>query len=106
MRSNLSWRRPRKSRVPQISRTRSRSPATRTARSIEELRESRNIVMAKNTSVYGMYNNRVDVERAVDALRAAGFRNTDISVLFSENVGTKDFAHEKGTKAPEGAATG
>lgn len=62
--------------------------------------------MAKNTSVYGMYNNRLDVERAVDALRAAGFRNTDISVLFSENVGTKDFAHEKGTKAPEGAATG
>jgi hypothetical protein len=42
----------------------------------------------------------------VDALKAAGFRNTDISVLFPENVGTKDFAHEKGTKAPEGASTG
>src|SRR6202022_1816787 len=42
----------------------------------------------------------------VDALRAAGFRNTDISVLFPENVGSKDFAHEKGTKAPEGATTG
>ena len=42
----------------------------------------------------------------MEALKADGFRNTDISVLFPENVGTKDFAHEKGTKAPEGASTG
>jgi hypothetical protein len=42
----------------------------------------------------------------VDALQAAGFRNTDISVLFPENVGTKDFAHKKETKAPEGTAAG
>jgi len=27
-------------------------------------------------------------------------------VLFPHNEGTKDFAHEKGTKAPEGAAAG
>ena len=46
------------------------------------------------------------METGVAALKDAGFRNTDISVLFPENVGTKDFAHEKGTKAPEGAATG
>ena len=46
------------------------------------------------------------VERAVSALKDEGFRATDISVLFPENVGTKDFAHEKGTKAPEGASTG
>ncbi len=46
------------------------------------------------------------MESAVDALKAAGFRNTDISVLMPENMGTKDFAHEKNTKAPEGAATG
>jgi hypothetical protein len=46
------------------------------------------------------------VENGVDALKAAGFRNTDISVLFPENVGTKDFAHKKGTKAPEGATAG
>jgi hypothetical protein len=43
------------------------------------------------------------VEGAVEALKEAGFRNTDISVLFPENVGSRDFAHEKGTKAPEGA---
>jgi hypothetical protein len=60
----------------------------------------------KNTAVFGIYSNYAGVESAVDALKAAGFRNTDISVLFPENVGTKDFAHEKGTKAPEGATTG
>src|SRR6266436_5889044 len=60
----------------------------------------------KNTAAFGIYANRVDVENAVDALKAAGFRNTDISVLFPQNVGTKDFAHEKHTKAPEGATTG
>src|SRR5215831_9039707 len=60
----------------------------------------------KNTAAFSIYRNRVSVESAVDALRAAGFRNTDISVLFPENKGTKDFAHEKGTKAPEGATAG
>src|ERR1700716_2134656 len=60
----------------------------------------------KNTAVFGIYSSYAQVESAVDALRAAGFRNTDISVLFPENVGSKDFGHEKGTKAPEGATTG
>jgi Protein of unknown function (DUF3341) len=60
----------------------------------------------KNTAVFGIYPNTIAVEEAVDALRVAGFRATDISVLFPENVGTKDFAHQKGTKAPEGATTG
>jgi hypothetical protein len=46
------------------------------------------------------------VDSAVDALKATGFKNTDISVLFPENEGTKDFAHEKDTKAPEGATAG
>jgi len=46
------------------------------------------------------------VEQAVEALQNAGFRNTDISVLFPDNKGTKDFAFEKGTKAPEGATVG
>ena len=60
----------------------------------------------KNTSVLGIYTGYAAVERAVDELREAGFRNTDISVLFPANAGTKDFAHEKNTKAPEGAVTG
>lgn len=46
------------------------------------------------------------IESAVDALKADGFRSTDISVLMPEKVSTKEFAHEKHTKAPEGAATG
>src|SRR3984957_10994844 len=62
--------------------------------------------MSRNTSVFGIYRDRPSVEEAVDTLRAAGFRNTDISVLFQENEGTKDLAHEKNTKAPEGATTG
>src|SRR5712691_846639 len=67
----------------------------------------RRIDMAgKNTAVFGIYPAYASVENAVDALRAAGFRSTDISVLFPENVGTKDFAHQKGTKAPEGASAG
>jgi len=64
------------------------------------------IMAGKNTAVFGIYPSYEAVERGVDALRSAGFRNTDISVLFPENEGTKDFAHAKGTKAPEGATAG
>jgi len=60
----------------------------------------------KNTAVFGLYGSQAEAERAVSALQSAGFRSTDISVLFPENEGTKDFAHEKGTKAPEGATAG
>jgi hypothetical protein len=42
----------------------------------------------------------------VNQLRAAGFSSNDISVLFPDTTGTKDFAHEQHTKVPEGAATG
>ena len=59
-----------------------------------------------NTSVFGIYRTRENASHAVDALRYAGYRNTDISALLPENKGTKDFAHEKNTKAPEGAAAG
>ncbi|MHB8736435.1 MAG: DUF3341 domain-containing protein, partial [Terriglobales bacterium] len=59
-----------------------------------------------NTAVFGIYSSQDQVSDAVMQLKAAGFRNTDISVLFPENQGTKDFAVEKNTKAPEGATTG
>jgi len=42
----------------------------------------------------------------VDRLKTAGFSPNDISVLFPDKAGTKDFAHEQHTKAPEGAVTG
>src|SRR5215475_10721412 len=60
----------------------------------------------KNTAVFGIYRDRGTLETAVDTLRQEGFRNTDISLLLPENEGTKDFAHKKNTKAPEGTATG
>ncbi|HEY6991009.1 MAG TPA: general stress protein [Bryobacteraceae bacterium] len=60
----------------------------------------------KNTAAYGIYRTRADAEQAIDRLLASGFRNEDISVLLQDNLGTKDFAHEKHTKAPEGATTG
>src|SRR5437762_8934774 len=60
----------------------------------------------KNTAVFGIYSGQMNAEDGVDMLKVAGFRNTDISVLFPDNQGTKDFAHEKQTKAPEGAVAG
>ena len=60
----------------------------------------------KNTAAFGIYPSRAGVETAVDALRTAGFRNTDVSVLYPENVGSKDLGHVKATKAPEAATTG
>jgi len=60
----------------------------------------------KNTAVFGIYPSYANVESGVDGLRAAGFSNRDISVLFPESAGTRDFAHEKETKAPEGASAG
>jgi|SRR5581483_2815550 len=60
----------------------------------------------KNVSVFAIFRSREAVEEAVTALERAGFRNTDISVLLPENEGTKDLAHEKHTKAPEGATAG
>lgn len=59
-----------------------------------------------NTSVYGIYSNRSQLELAVEQLKTAGYRNTDISVLFPHNEGSKDFAIKNSTKAPEGAAAG
>ena len=60
----------------------------------------------KNTAVFGIYSTQEAAASVVDTLQAAGFRREDISVLYAENVGSKDFAHEKATKAPEGAAAG
>jgi hypothetical protein len=62
--------------------------------------------MAKNTSVIGIYEDRTTVSDAIDVLQRAGYRATDISILSSDNQGSKDFAHEKHTKAPQGAAMG
>jgi hypothetical protein len=60
--------------------------------------------MAK--AVFCLVDNETQAERIVDGLKSAGFPNNDISVLFPDKSGTRDFAHEQNTKAPEGAATG
>jgi len=62
--------------------------------------------MARNTSVMGIYPDRTTVSDAVNVLRKAGYRATDISVLASDNAGSKDFALEKHSKAADGAAMG
>src|SRR6201988_4930068 len=60
----------------------------------------------KKTSVFGIYSNLTQAERAVDTLVRGGFSHNDISVLAPDQQSTKDFAHEQHTKAPEGATTG
>jgi len=57
-------------------------------------------------SVFCIAHTEAQAIAIVDQLRAAGFSHNDISVLFPDRTGTKDFAHEQHTKAPEGAATG
>jgi len=60
----------------------------------------------KNQSAFGIYSDQATVTDAIDALKNGGFRSTDISVLYPENLGSKDFGHERHSKAPEGAVAG
>jgi len=57
-------------------------------------------------AVFCIAKSEVQAEAIVNHLKGAGFSNNDISVLFPDKRGTKDFAHEQHTKAPEGTATG
>src|ERR1700683_3476531 len=60
----------------------------------------------KKTAVFGIYKSVSQAEQAVDQIAAAGFSSNENSVLLPDNQSTKDFAHEKNTKAPEGTVTG
>jgi hypothetical protein len=62
--------------------------------------------MASNISVMGIYPDRTTVSDAVNVLQKTGYRAMDISVLSSDNQGSKDFGHEYRTKGLEGAAAG
>lgn len=57
-------------------------------------------------AVFGIFDDKMALERAVSRLKEEEFRNTDISVLMPSPESTQNFAHEKATKAPEGASTG
>jgi hypothetical protein len=61
----------------------------------------------KKVAVFGIYRGVSEAERGVDALVQQGsFSNSDVSVLMPDRQSSKDFAHEKHTKAPEGTTTG
>lgn len=62
--------------------------------------------MSKNKSVVGIVDDQARAESILGALQSAGFSTNDISVLMPDKRGTKDFAHEHNTKAPEGAVAG
>jgi hypothetical protein len=57
-------------------------------------------------AVMCIVENQLQAESIVGQLQAAAFSNNDISVLFPNKSGTKDFAHVHSTKAPEGAVVG
>ena len=61
---------------------------------------------SKNTAVFGIYATPGTAEAAVDHLIRKGFSNASISVLLPDDESTRAFAHEKNTKAPEGATAG
>jgi hypothetical protein len=69
----------------------------------------------KNTAVFGIYSTADSAERAVETIMSAGFPSTDISVLLPstdisvlrpDTGSTREFAHKKDTKAPEGTTAG
>jgi hypothetical protein len=62
--------------------------------------------MSNATAVYAIFDTRSQVENAMNQLKLKNFLSQDISVLFPDKEGTREFAHEKETKAPEGATAG
>src|SRR3954451_10373947 len=61
--------------------------------------------MAKK-SVFCIASNDGQAIEIVQQLKSAGFHHQDISVLFPDKQGTRDFAHQQQTKAPEAAMAG
>jgi len=62
--------------------------------------------MSTNKAVVGLVNDQFRAEQIVAQLQRSGFSNNDISALLPDKKGTRDFAHEQNTKAPEGAIAG
>src|ERR1051325_10251994 len=60
----------------------------------------------KKIVVFGLFDTRVQLEAAIDGLRTEGFRESDLSALLPDIESTSELAHEKHTKAPEGALAG
>jgi hypothetical protein len=60
----------------------------------------------KNIAVFAIYSQVATLENALNELKQAGFRHEDISVLFPENLGSKELTTIKSSKGPEGVAAG
>ena len=61
---------------------------------------------SRNKAVFGIYGTAEQAERTVNALIQDGFLSEDVSVLMPDQRSTREFAHHKETKAPEGTAAG
>jgi len=59
-----------------------------------------------STAVFCIASSQTIANSIVTNLKTSGFSDNDISVLFPDKSGTRDFAHEKNTKAPESATVG
>ena len=57
-------------------------------------------------AAFGIFSRRASVDNAIEVLKGAGFRKTDISVMAPQNEGAKEFAVERASRAPEGAVAG
>jgi hypothetical protein len=57
-------------------------------------------------AVFGIAQSEGQAVNIVETARAEGFTGDDISALFPDKQGTRDFAHEQHTKAPEGTTAG
>jgi hypothetical protein len=62
--------------------------------------------MSKNKVVIGIVDSEGEAENLLQRLRQDGFSSSEISAIFPDKRGTRDFAHEHHTKAPEGAVAG
>lgn len=57
-------------------------------------------------TVICLANTAAQAETIVQRLNEAGIPTSDVSALFPDKTGSRDFAHEHNTKAPEGTAIG
>lgn len=73
---------------------------------MNEVKEAHETHKDKKLVVFGLFDDRAQLENAIDGLRTAGFRDSDLSALLPDMAATAELAHEKHTKAPEGALAG
>jgi hypothetical protein len=68
--------------------------------------QSRKNTKMASKAIIGLVSTQAQAETIIDDLGREGVPSSDVSVLLPDKKGTRDFAHEKNTKAPEGAVAG